>query len=99
MTTLYINEFTAPTRINDTDIAVFAAPPVAEQTVAIGVGSVQSAAFNATTNYVEIETDSICSITFGANPTATAASMRLAANDRILRRVTPGQKVAVIVNT
>jgi hypothetical protein len=99
MAVLYISEFAGPTKTNDTEVAVFQAPPVAEQTVAIGAGSVQSNPFNAATNYVEIETDAICSITFGANPVATAASMRMATNDRIVRKVFPGQKVAVIVNS
>jgi hypothetical protein len=99
MAVLYISEFAGPTKTNDTEIGVFQAPPIAEQTVAIAAGSAQSAAFNALTNYVELETDAICSVKFGANPVATATSMRMAVNDRIQRRVTPGQQVAVIVNT
>jgi hypothetical protein len=74
-------------------------PPIVEDTVAIGGTSAQSDAFNAKTRFVRIHTDAICSILFGANPTATTANKRLAANQTEIFRVTPGDKVAVITNT
>ncbi len=75
-------------------------PPIAEQTVAIGATSAQvTNAFNAKTRFVRVHTDAICSILFGANPTATATNKRLAANQTEIFRVTPGHKVAVITNT
>lgn len=75
-------------------------PALVEQTpVVIGAGSLQSAAFNAATKYVRIHADAICSIKFGTNPTATANTMRMAANQTEMFAVRPGDKVAVITNT
>lgn len=76
-------------------------PPLAEQVVAIGGGSLQSIAFNAKTTFVELHTDAICSVSFGTNPTATATTRRMAANQTTDRGVPMGQafKVAVITNT
>lgn len=72
MTTLYIAEI-ASLGIDAHGVAVLAPsmPPAAEQTVAIGGSSAASAAFGGTTRFVRIHTDSICSIAFGAAPTAT----------------------------
>lgn len=78
-------------------------PPLVEQTVAIGASSAQSAAFNAQTRLIRVETDAICAVTVGANPTATVASGtsgsgRMAANQTEYRGVPVGQsyKIAVI---
>lgn len=67
--------------------------------LAIGAGSVQSAAFGNSTLAIEIATDAICSIAYGSNPTASANTMRLAAGERRLYAVRPGNKIAVITNT
>jgi hypothetical protein len=76
-------------------------PPIANQTVAIGGGSVQSSAFNAKTAYVRVHCDAICSIEFGTNPTATVTTRRMAANATEYFSVPQNQsfKVAVIANT
>ena len=76
-------------------------PQTANQTVAIGAGSVQSSSFNSLTTFVRVHTDAICSIEFGTNPTATADTRRLAANQTEFFSVPKGQafKVAVITNT
>lgn len=76
-------------------------PPLAEQTVAIGAGSVQSSAFNAKTRLVRLHTDAICSVSVDTGPTATATKGRLAANQTEYRGVpvTGTYKVAVITNT
>jgi hypothetical protein len=47
-------------------------PPIATQGVANGGASTQSAAFNAQTRFVRLETDTICCVAFGTNPTAVA---------------------------
>lgn len=62
-------------------------------------GEAKSAAFAATTRLVRIHTDAICSILFGANPTATTAKQRLAAGQTQFHAVTPGLKVSAISNT
>jgi hypothetical protein len=63
--------------------------------------STQSAALNAKTVMVRVHTDSICSIAFGTNPTATTNNKRLAANTTEYFSVDPGKslKIAVITNT
>lgn len=76
-------------------------PPLVEQVVAIGGSSTQSQAFNAKTAFIELHTDAICSVSIGINPTATATTRRMAANQTTDRAVPLGQsfKVAVITNT
>jgi hypothetical protein len=102
MAKLYVTEF------SDQGQTVRGPAPAAridtytEQTpVVIGAGSLQSATFAATTLLVRLETDSICSIAFSTNPTATANTMRMNANDVEYFTLTPGTnyKVAVIANT
>ena len=74
-------------------------PPLVEQTVAIGGTSAQSAAFGAATQLVRVHTDAICSVAFGANPVATASTMRMAAGQTEYFAVNPGDKIAVITNS
>lgn len=99
MAVLYITEFAAPAVVSGKVAPVGAQPPIAEQTVAIGAGSVQSAAFNAATRFVRLHTDAICSISFGSNPTATATKARMAAGQTEYYGVNASDKVAVITNT
>ena len=95
MATLYIAEFGG---------VITGRPPMAnvpalvEQTVAIGAEA-DSAAFSAATTYVRLHADAICSVQFGAAPTATTATMRLAAGQTEYFAVTAGHKVSVITNT
>jgi hypothetical protein len=74
-------------------------PAVTVQKLAIGAGSVQSAAFNPLTKFVCINVDAPCSIKFGANPTASAADARMPLDGTQYFGVIPGDKVAVITNT
>lgn len=100
MAVLYISEYDAQAwdGVSNT-LPAGREPAIATQTVAIGGVSAQSAAFNAKTRFVRIHTDAICSVEFGANPTATAAKARMAANQTEFFGVNPGDKVAVITNT
>lgn len=100
MAVVYISEYAeAPNIKTGQMLPVGQEPSLAEQTVAIGVGSVQSAAFNAKTKFVRLHTDAICSVKFGSNPTATATTPRMAANSTEFFGVNPGDKVAIITNT
>ena len=101
MAVLYITEYAgmAHAWAGAEQIAAAQEPRIADQTVAIGGGSLQSAAFNGATRVVRLHTDAICSIAFGANPTATADNKRMAANTTEYLGVVPGQKVAVITNS
>lgn len=98
MAVLFITEFTNLFQAGGQAGQMAQGSPVASQTVAIGAGSVQSAAFNAATNFIRVHTDVICSIAIGANPTASAVLTRLAANQTEYFGVAAGQKLAVITN-
>ncbi len=100
MATLYITEIANLVFDNRSNaVAAPAMPPVAEQAVAITGGSVQSAAFQTLTRFVMVSTDSICSLAWGANPTAVTTAQRMAANETRFYGVIPGQKLAAIANT
>jgi len=102
MATVYITEFSAQAQdLRGFHIQAPAQPPVAEQTVAIGAGSVQSAALNDKTTIIRVHADAVCSIAVGVNPTATAVKARMAAGQTEYFAVPrqSGFKVAVITNT
>ena len=102
MATVYITEFSRQGRdLSGYRMVVAEDPAVANQTVAIGAGSVQSNAFNVATTLIRVATDAICSIEIGANPTASTTTRRLAANTAEYFAVQAGSalKLAVITNT
>lgn len=75
---------------------VMALPAVAQQVVAVGGASAQSAAFGAGTRFIRIETDVGCRIAIGASPTAAATSLPLSAGAVEYFAVQPGHRLAVI---
>lgn len=103
MAVLYITEHASQVR----DAAGYlvqgtpAYPATAEQTVAVGLGSVQSAALQPGTTIVELVSDVVCSVAVSANPTATATNRRIPANVPVQIGVpaNSGFKIAVITNT
>lgn len=105
MATVYITEYAAQSRdARGAQMVVAEDPPAAEQTVAIGAGSVQSNSFNALTRFIRIHTDAVCSVSVGLNPTATATTRRMAANTTEYFGLPAaafglGWKIAVILNT
>ena len=105
MAFLYVTEYSNIGRELKGNLSQSAAEPtLAQQRVAIGAGSVQSANFNAKTRLLRMHADAICSIQVGTNPTATTSSKRLGANQTEYVAVTPEQvaagcAVAVITNT
>ncbi len=58
--------------------------------------SAQTAATNASTEYIRVvaDTDGVF-IAFGANPTATASSIFIPANEPEIFKISPGEKVAI----
>src|SRR5437899_519412 len=99
MATLYIAEFT---HINPGDAVgaqIAKYPPLVEQVVVIGGGSLASAAFNNQTRFIRVHADAICSIAIATTPTATVTNGRLAADQTEYLGVNPGDKIAVISNT
>jgi len=81
MAVLYVTEFAHLTPTPNGVAAIAAQPPLQEQTIAIGSGSVTTAfPFKAATSVVRLHCDAICSVEFGLAPTATATTARMAAN-------------------
>jgi hypothetical protein len=103
MVKLYIREYVVMPQQTGMGLPIGQEPGVDQTPVAIGAGSLQSAAFATATRFVRIHADAICSIEFGSNPTATANSMRFAAGQTEYFGVKNSDatplKVAVITNT
>lgn len=104
MATLYIAEYSRLSGLPNTLAQMPQEPADREQTITISGSSTPSLAFAATTKAVRIHTDAVCSIKFGrggdsADPVATAANQRLAANQTEFKGVDPNAKVAVITNS
>ena len=94
--TVYVTEFKAAPPVTVYYQAV-RAPALANQTVAVGAVTAQSAAFNAATGIVRIHVDVACHINIGGtNPTATTSSMLMSADSTEYFVVTAGDKLAVI---
>lgn len=104
MAKLYITEY-AQIGVDSLDRGVLAPqdPPIVEQVIDYSGGEAKSSAFNADTRLVRIHTDAICSVLFGANPTASTSNQRLAASQTQFHAVRPdktsGLKVSAISNT
>lgn len=99
MSTLYITEFSGlQTNPNRGEITAAVVPPLANQTVAIGGASGQSAAVNADTRLVRIVADANCHIAFGPDPVATTSMLRMTADAPEYFQVPMGSayKIAVI---
>ena len=74
-------------------------PGISNLQVAIGGASVQSSAFDGSTRLVRVHTDAAIRIAFGANPTASGTSQRMAAGQTEYFGVRPSEKIAVITTT
>jgi len=97
MAVLYISEYAGTQFQGGNVVSPAQELALADQTVAIGAGSAQSAAFTNKTNVVRLSTDGqSCCIAFGTNPTATATNKRMPANSTEYFGVQPGWKVANI---
>lgn len=106
MALLYIAEYAASGRdITGRQLQAPMQPPLAEQTVVNTGASAQSVALNVKTTMVRLHTDSICSYLVGANPTATTANSRMAANTTEYIAIDKqagldgALKIAVVLNT
>lgn len=98
MAVLFITEYQELARPEPGMGQIAQAPALAEQTVAITGASLQSAQFNASTRFIRLSTDAICSISIDFTPTATATKGRLPADNVEYFGVRPGMKIAVISN-
>lgn len=102
MAFLYVMELESLTIPQEGGAAQMAhVPAIAEQTLVITnvAPGVSSVGFNAKTRFVRLQTDAVCSVAWGTAPVPTVTSMRMAANQTEYFGVTPGYKVAVLVNT
>lgn len=99
MATAYIREYREAYVQQGSSIQIANEPAITDQTVSFTGTAGTSAAFNANTKFVRIQTDGICSFLFGASPTALTTSARLAAGTTEYFGVIPGQKVSFITNT
>lgn len=96
---LYISEYSAGSFAG---IQAPIGPPVAVQARIdfSGGGSTQSAAFSGDTRLIEVTCDTVCSVHVGgSNPAATVNDTRFFIGRVSYYVVTPGDKLAVIVNT
>lgn len=101
MATLYITEYSTAIMVNGHALPIPLEVEGTTQTVAIGGASAASSAFAPNTTLVRLHTDAICSVLFGAAPTATAAKRRMAAGQTEYFAVPLSStlKVAVITNS
>lgn len=99
MAKLYVTEY-VQNGVNNTYPTATPLEPGVDQVVTFTT-TTQSTAFAANTTLVRIHTDSICSISFGTNPTATTSTKRLVAGATEYFSVPPGAayKVAAVTNT
>lgn len=91
MAKIYVAEYPGLATTDQSDsVAILALPPTVEYTIIVSAG-VSGAAqpIQSTTKYVEISTDSTCSITLAptAAPACPLTAQRLNQNERVIRRV------------
>lgn len=99
MAVLDVTEYVNLARDGVGNVMPVGGEPAPTQQVNITAGSLQSAAFGANSRLARVHADVACRVEFGTNPTATAASKRMAAGQTEYFGVRPGDKVAVISTT
>jgi hypothetical protein len=98
MASLYISEYAELPKQDGQMILIGKEPCIASQKLTVGAET-KSTAFQLGTRFVRLHTDAICSIKFGADPTAATTDARLAAGATEFFGVTKGHKLSVISNT
>ena len=105
MATLTICEYGAMPNPEGPKPQIALEPCIQTTTYAIGSTTAQSAAFTAGTVYIRVDTDAICRVEIGLNPTAlvgnsgaNTGSKRLQAGTIEYYGVVPGHKIAVIAD-
>jgi len=99
MATLDITEYTRLAADASGNTVMAGQEPGTVQQVAISASNAQSSPLADSTRYVRLHTDTACRIAFGATPTASATTQRMAANSTEFFGVTPGTRIAVIATT
>ena len=101
MAKLYITEYATISALPNHSGQMPYEPPQGEQVIDFTSGPAVSNPFRPLTRMVRLNADATCSLIIGANPTATTANGRLAADRTEYRGVPEGSgfKVSVIGNT
>lgn len=102
MATLYVTEFVSQgLDLNAHEMASPAWPANTTQTVAVGASSASCAAFQNGTALVRLASDTTCSYTISATPTASTIGPRLPAGviEYVCVPANQAWKVAVIANS
>lgn len=97
MSDAFISEYIDMPQHNGQVIQCGREPSLAEQYVSFTT-TTQSAAFNAKTKFIRLHVKTAASYKFGANPTATVTTPRMAAGSTEFFGVNPGDKVALVDN-
>lgn len=91
MAKIYVAEYPGLATTDQSDsVPILALPPTAEYTVIVSAGSSGAAQpIQATTKFIEVSTDTTCSIAVApfAGGAAGLSNQRLNANERVIRRV------------
>ena len=98
---LYVTEYATISALPNHSGQMPFEPPLTEQVLDFTSGVATSNPFRPGTRMVRLNCDATCSLIVGANPTATTANGRLAADRTEYRGIPEGQgfKVSVIGNT
>ena len=101
MAKLYISEYATISALPNHSGQMPFEPPLTEQVLDFTSGVARSNPFQPLTRMLRLNADATCSLIIGANPTATTANGRLAADRTEYRGVPEGAafKVSVVSNT
>ncbi len=91
MAKIYVAEYPGLATTDQSDsVAILALPPTVEYTLIVSAGVSQAAqSLQATTKFIEVSTDTTCSITIAPTsaPACPLTAQRLQTNERVVRRV------------
>ncbi len=95
MAKIYVAEYPGLANTDQSDsVAILTLPPTVEYTVIVSAGSSGAAQpFQLSTKFIEVSTDTTCSIAIGGFPgvvgtgSAGLSNQRLQTNERVIRRV------------
>ena len=96
MSTLSITQFYSIAQVSSGSLLCPQTPFISTEDVNTTTTSAQSAVFSESCRFVRLVSDANLRVTFGVNPTATATSMPLRADQPEYFAVTPGLRLAAI---
>lgn len=100
MAKIFVTEYASMGGAANGSPQVAAHPALQRQSMSITASSTTlPTAFTAATRFIRVQTDSICSISISASPTADITKDRMSAESTEYFGVTPNHNLAVIANT